>query len=261
MSDDGDHPALDGYSIDEDYIGSHSRLEPADADVNEDQGEDTDEVLYRHRDASDAAESDMSDTHGDLENIAPEAVGEANSLDDADRSAVEGSRGWRFGRGAGTLSASSLDELKDESGIVVNDGRSYTRTMFYPWEAGDADTHMSRRGRALAKLNDGYRSRERRSQNAEARLTRTLDILCGHIETTPYQRERAETIADSVNMAHMGPYTTETIVLAAVSLACNEDGRWVRDEANFRGAVEDVDATLRDIRLCRNLFREKSEVL
>lgn len=151
----------------------------------------------------------------------------------------------------GALSAAKA--AQDAENIIVNDGRSITRTTFWPSDvAKTADPNRSKLER-LAALNDGERSPDRPRQNSVADKSRIIDIFCGYCEV-PY-RDRVNYLYDHFDMSRKGSYSYEEVILAIISLVCQSNGRFVRNESNFIDLMDVADMTHSDLWSCKNTCR------
>lgn len=225
MTKEEDHPKLKGYPIDTDYI----------------------DVETRRADVSLASHDPDDDTDfSEVENVpADDMSGEATDMS------------YRYGilDGHG-MGGTAWDHEIDENAPQEHDGRARTRTGFDPREANDS--HLFRR---LALWQDGMWANERSTRNNMADKKRWVSGFSSQLELTPYQQERVLYVAEDVDMSHMAHYKTEVVVLAIISLVANEDGRWIRDEKEFKQLVKSVGASARDVRSCRLLVRRKSKKL
>lgn len=215
----GDHPALEEYPIDDSYIDVERKR--ADVSIDVDEEEDAEEPLDR-----------ASAAHGNA---------------DTDKS-------FAFGRERGTLSASEIDEMIDASAIQENDNRSQTRTGFDPRESDDPE-----KWRRLNKLNDGWRAKERKTQNRWADRQRWTETFCGFLELPPADKERVKHIMSDIDMSRMGHYTSQETILGVISLVTNERGRWIRDEEAFRRLLNDIGSSLWRIKRIRQLIRQRTD--
>jgi hypothetical protein len=161
---------------------------------------------------------------------------------------------FRFGRERGTLSASEVDEMIDESAVWDNDGRSQTRTGFDPRESDDP-----MKWRRLNKINDGWRASDRRQQNRWADRQRWIETFCSFLDLPQTDVSRVKHIMRDVDMARMGHYSSQQTILAIISLVANERGRWIRDEEDFRRLLQDTGTTLGEIKRVRQLVRQKTD--
>lgn len=208
-----------GKPLDDDYIGVEKRR--ADVSVTDD---DDDKISRRPSDANQSP-----DRHLDLSHV----------LDD--------------GNGAGA--SSQIDDIIDDGAVIENDGRSKTRTFYYADEAPSDKQHQFAR---MLRWQDGEGDSDRAVRNRAADRRRTVDTFCAHVGMGTEQRERVQYVTDGLNMSHMGPYSSDDVILAIITLIANERGRFIRDETVFRGLLEDVGLDLNDIKNVRGLIREKS---
>lgn len=222
MSEDEDEYNI-GKPIDDDYIGVESRR----AD------------LSTHEEEDDLDRSPSSAQHPDT------------STDSVDMSHT-------FDIGGGSGAASAIDELIDKNAVIENDGRSRTRTFFYPSEAGG---WTRKRAKRLAKLQDGHRSPERKEQNRGADRRRWAESFGSKLGMNGYQIERVKHIVGGMNMSHMGYYSSSKIILATITLVANEDDRFIRDEIGFKELMRDVDTDMDELKQMRRLIRNKSDRL
>lgn len=233
MSDDnGDHPALQNYQIDEDY--TRDGLEAVREDDADTAQQPADETAF---DGADDAAAYVE---------AADAVEKRLTTDQTHRIA------FSVGDGAATR----IDNLIDEKAVEENDGRSNTRTMFYASESASEQQY-----KRLAKLNDGMYSPDRKQQNAWADKKRWVDGFTSYVEMDATSEERVFTILKSLNMKHMGPYSTEKVILAIISIVANEHNRRIRSEDGYYQLVEDCATTLDEVSRVRRLVMEKCPIL
>lgn len=226
---------LDDYEIDGDYIDVESKR--ADVTTNYEDDESAD-------DTSDASESCSEDADGR-----------------GTYTQGGGDRTYRFDTGIGSGGSSAVDDLIDQDAVFENDGRSQTRTFFYADDDDYMTSEQKRQYRRLAKLNDGWRSPERKQQNSRADKRRWTSAFCGHLGIGGQIADRIEAIVMDINMGHMAHYRTETVILAVISKITEEHGRFIRDEDEFKRLVSDVDTNLGRITKARRLADEKTDML
>lgn len=224
MTEYGDHPALEGHPIDEEYI------EP-------------------DRKRADCRISDRTEKDDELDRSAPTAQAADVSADKSDMS-------HHFDHGAGSGAASGIDDAIDKDAVQEHDGRAETRTGFDPRESKDPE-----KWRRLNVLNDDHRHPDRKQQNRDADKRRYADTFCGHLGMSRYQRERVKAITRSINMKHMAYYGSDEVILAIVSLVANEDGWFIRDEQTYKDLIRDVGSSMHRIKRIRQLVREKSDLM
>lgn len=240
MSDSEDEYGID-KPLDDDYIDVESRR--ADLSTSEDESDDLD------RSPDSAQRSDVGD---ERRTFAPSCGEAANvSTENVDMTHV-------FDVGGGAGSAEKIDDLIDENAVIENDGRSQTKTFFYPSEADGWDHGQAER---LARLQDGHRSPERNEQNRAADRRRWAESFGAKLGCTDHQIERTKHIVAGMNMSHMGYYSSQKIILATISLVANEDGRFIRDEVGFKELMRDVETTMDELKQMRRLIRDKSDRL
>lgn len=172
------------------------------------------------------------------------------------------------------------DNLIDMNAIEENDGRSTGRTFFYG-KSGEFSEPVSEsgpyhnmdRGERLAKYNDGWRINDntRATQNSKVFQRKFCALTAEQLGLTPNQAKRVEGIVMGINLRHMGPYATETVVLSAATLVADEDAidaarrddvdelRWIREERAYREMLDDLDLDGRTVRKCRNLVKRKTD--
>jgi hypothetical protein len=224
--DNDDHPALEDYRIDEDYTKQKRRELEADAEK-----------------APGATDGDTSTDDGQRRDVS-----DAHQQTDG---------AYIFATAVGDGAAPSIDDIIDENAVMENDGRSNTRTMFYASEGASSKEQQYRR---LAKLNDGMYSPDRKQQNAWADKKRWVSGFCGYVGMSETSKERTLTILEHLNMKHMGPYSTEKVILAIMSIVSRENDRLLRDEEPYHNLLDDIETDLKEIRRVRRLVMEKSDL-
>lgn len=227
---------LDKYDIDDDYIDVG---EPQRADIS---------VSW-----SDSATSESATIESETMTFnTDESDNPSRSTDQVADAFEAHSLSSEVGDGAHSWGAEQIDQ----HGFVANDGRSQTVTKFYADEAADGDQQQYRR---LAKLNDGMRSPERRSQNQAADRKRYIETFCSRLDMSPYHTERITIIESEINMSHMAHFSSQQTILGIVSLVANEDNWFIRDDETFRDLMDGIGVTLKELRTIRQLIREKAE--
>lgn len=168
---------------------------------------------------------------------------------------------YLFGGGEGAGSNDAIDDMIDQEAIVENDGRSNTRTFFYPEDAEYETQEQATKFRRLIRWQDGegHPSESRAAANFKADMERTAKTFCSQCEFTPYQTERVLHVMDDLDVNSYGHYSTEKVILAVMSLVANEDRRHLRDEELFRGLVGDVGMTMEQVRTVRLMTRQRTE--
>lgn len=222
MTDKDDHPSLkDKYPIDEDYLDPPSQR--ADISTTEEDPKDVDFSAIQH---VSSRHTDMSHTHW---------TGDASG-------------------GGGT----AWDHEIDENAPQEHDGRAKTRTGFDPRDSDDPE-----KWKRLGAYQEGRWGHESHypDQGRAVDQRRFVSMFSSQLDLTPYQTAQSLEISADLNFGHMAHYPTETIVLSIITLVANADGRWIRDEEQFKVLVKDVGASMKDIRSCRQLIRRKSDVL
>ena len=169
-------------------------------------------------------------------------------------------RSHEFGIYGGTAAKSGLDELKDGDAIIDHDGRSDTRTFFY---VDDRDVeYASKKQRdmyqRLIRHQEGIGDPERSIHNYKADRRRMIHTFTNQCELSRHQSERVQEIIDSISINTFGHYSTESVIVAAISLAANEEGRVVRDEDTFIELTKAIGMDYNKLRRVRQLIREKS---
>lgn len=163
-------------------------------------------------------------------------------------------RSHRLDYNSGSGAASDVDGLIDASAVIETDGRSETWTFFYPEEASD-----EQRFETLREWQTGMYDTERDTKNKAADRDRWIDAFCGQVEVAGHLKERVGLVCSSLDLSHMGPYSTEKVILAIISLVANENDRFIRNEARYKELVASQASDLGEIRSVRNLVKRKSD--
>jgi hypothetical protein len=221
QSDSDDYDFDFGKTVDDDYIDVEKRR----ADLSDD-GEDVDEPREHHP-STDGAPRDVNVSH---------------IIHD----------------GSGSGASNGLDELIDEQAVIENDGRSETRTFFYPNEASDEQQQQFER---LIRWQDGEGDSQRDVENRKADQRRYVDTFCGYVGASSRVRERVKEICESVNMSHMAYFNSQKIVLAAISLVANEDGWFIRHDERYRDLMTELGLDTSQLKTARQLLRKQSELV
>ena len=126
-------------------------------------------------------------------------------------------------------------------------------TGFNPSEAPPSE-----RDHWLSKLNDNVRGDDRGTEIHEGGIVRDLGVVASALDATDHQHERAQYLLNHVDIQEDLSRTAsvEAAVLAAMTLACNEDGRRVRGEDAFDALLDDFDVTRSEVRRLREAIRE-----
>jgi len=223
---------------------------------------DSDNDLYYGKDIDD----DYIDVEGPTHDVAVEAASgtERPKQTDFDGDVVVTSlphgddTTHRFATEEGDGAAPSIDDKIDKEAVIENDGRSNTRTFFYP---SSAPSDKQKQFKRMIRWQDGEGSSDRAMKNRAADKSRYIDTFCSYIGMSSYHMDRVQHIMDSINMRYMAHYSSQMVVLAIISIVANEDNWFIRDEDDYRRLLKDTDTSLRDISNIRQLVREKSDVL
>lgn len=163
---------------------------------------------------------------------------------------------YDYGRGNG--SRDQLQDVIDETAVVANDGRSLTRTMFYPWEADDKSWYSK-----LAKINDGMWDSSRSGKNKKADNDRWIDGFCSVLDSSEYVQSRVEHIIESINLRHMATYSAQQTILATIQLVerqerMNRGGKPLENSEAFHDLLDAVESDMEEMAKIRRLVKEKS---
>lgn len=212
------------------------------------------------KDADDNIDYPIDDDYIDVEQRRADISdsGAAERDDELDRSPKSQitDRSHAYGDYKGSGASNEVDEMIDENAIVENDGRSKTRTFFYPSEAPDR-----RRWKRLSDIQNGRGENDNTKRTLKADNRRWLDAMSTKLDITEHQHERAQHIVEGIELSNMAHYSAQAVLLAVISLVANEDDWWIRDDPMYKRLVDDVGCDLRDIRNIRRLVRDKSERL
>lgn len=204
------------------------------------------DVEKQRADISDSTEVEENDN---IDRSPPSAQRVDISVDSFDMSHI-------FDTGSGSGASNDVDELIDENAIIENDGRSMTRTFYYPSEAPE---RTRKRFSRMLRWQEGEGDSQRDVENRAADRRRTVETFCGHLEMTTHHRRRVQHIADSINMSHMAHYSSQEVILGIITIVANEDNRFIRDEDAFKSLVDDVGSDMYTVKRIRGLVRRKSE--
>jgi hypothetical protein len=174
----------------------------------------------------------------------------------------------RAGHGA---QSQQEDWVRENGAPETNDGRSITRTTFYPGDAdqqGPGQAHRDPADRTdwqrLATINDGAyaKDRSRGAQNFRADKRRWLQTIANQIGATDHQHDRARWVLERMDF---GPYQgarypVEMVALGILSLLIDMEARSLETRAIEREEVtmilEDLEHDRRDLIDVRNKLRE-----
>jgi len=177
-----------------------------------------------------------TDTDADPDQSTPDTQStqtDAQSVSDQEQVSVDPAVRALIDRGAGTGAYSgSEDWVRANSRPESNDGRSPTRTTFYPDDVstrGPGQAHRDqsdrRSWRSLASWNDGVQSDiSRGTQNWEADKQRWIDTITSQLATTSYQRDRVAYLLDTIDYRpyQSGQYPVEHVILALTTLVLDQ---------------------------------------
>ena len=165
-------------------------------------------------------------------------------------------RSHRFDTGRGTGAAAEIDDIIDEEAIIENDGRSSTRTMFYASEVNYKTKAQRRQMERLAKVNDGMWESSRASDNFRADMNRSKETICQQLELTGFQQECVMWTMRRMPVNRFGPYNTQKVTMAVITLICERDRRQIDDEPEFQSLMGKVGITPKQLRGLRKLCRK-----
>lgn len=215
-----------GKPVDDDYIDVECRR----ADISESSEDEEEPVVSRTRQSADHSTEEYVDVSHILHS------------------------------GDGSGAASEIEELIDANAIVENDGRSDTRTFFYPSEADDA--RQGDYARMLEYQEGQYSKTESRdARNRKADQERYVDTFCGKLEASTRVRERTKYVIDGLDMSHMAYFNSQKIVIATISLVANEDRWFIRHDEDFLQLLREINMSLGQLKTARQLVQRKSERL
>lgn len=145
-------------------------------------------------------------------------------------------------------------DTMDVEAYAENDGRSKTNTtlLAHDAETKEKEDYYER----LAILNDGMYASERDWQNVKADRRRLVETYGSHLELTTPQEERMKHFLQSISMK-FGQYSYEKVILAFVSLVCNETGRNIRREPMYQQFMETMEISDEKIGRLRELSLER----
>jgi hypothetical protein len=198
--------------------------------------------------------------------------GEAEKNDNMDRSQASAQNfdvsaestdmSHRFDDASGSGASGETEELIDKNAIIENDGRSTTRTFYYPSEAPE---RVQKQFARMLRWQDGEYDEStpggRRGQNLRADTRRWAETFTSHLGMNSYQQDRVLHIVEDLTMAHMAHYSAQEVILGTITIVANEDDRFIRDEQAFKDLVDDVGSDMYTIKRVRGLVREKSDQL
>lgn len=166
-----------------------------------------------------------------------------------------------FESGDGSGSNAAIDDVIDQEAIIENDGRSNTRTFFYPEDAEYDSKQKEKQYKRLIRWQDGERhpTESRAAANFKADMRRTAETFCSQCGFTTHQTDRVAYIMEKLNVNSYGHYSTEKVILAVMSLVANEDKRLLRDEPIFRDLAEQVGMSMEQVRTVRRMTRERTD--
>lgn len=156
----------------------------------------------------------------------------------------------------------SEHEDRDDDGAREHDGRSKTRTGFDAREVRDDDIierfgETYRRWEWLNHLHEGQQSRGYESNRRRADARRAAKTYMSRLELTEPQRERVLGILSGLETLNFGDKPYELTVLSLITLVANEDGRWIRDERDYRQILKNLDGSPQGIRKLRTELRDE----
>jgi hypothetical protein len=243
--------------IDEDYIDPPTQRADVSFTDSSPETDDGDTVVSGERQSS----AGERQTYGDQQTTAGktqtsdskrQSAGERQAYDE--RSMDES---FAIDRGMGCGGGTQLDDLKVQNGIVAHDGRANTNTYFKPSDAPSDDVGKFNR---LIRWQEGQFD-GRKQANRDADRRRWIETFCTALSMPSTDSDRVKQIVDDVGAGKMGVYGTEELILATISLVANEHARFIRDEDMFQQLVIDVETDPHAIKRCRQLIRQKTELI
>ena len=165
---------------------------------------------------------------------------------------------YLFGRMLGAGSGSELDDLIDTNAIIDADGRSKSKTFFYPDDVDGVSDQRIKQYKRMLRWNEGEGESDRSARSFKADQRRSVQTLCNQSNLNDYQRDRVLAIMKELNINSFGQFSTEHVALGVMTLVANEDRRMLRDEDEFRRVMKSVGASLNDVRTIRWMVRSRT---
>lgn len=156
---------------------------------------------------------------------------------------------YRYDEGSGA--GSDLDDYIDRTAIRPDDGRSSTRTSFYPSDADDTERYEK-----LHRYQEGMWTSERKHENNRADARRDALTVCSQLQFKQSQKDRVIEILKHVDGDELGSIPIEHVIVGATSLVANEYDRFIRMEDGFKRILRAFDMTNMDLRRARRTIHE-----
>lgn len=155
----------------------------------------------------------------------------------------------------GNGAKSDAEEQIDQDNIIVNDGRSLTRTTFWPSDVAKKNSYQYNKLAKLASWNDGVMASNRPKQNSIADKNRQISVVCGKLELDDYVRDRVSYLYDHIDMSRHGPYGIEQLVLSTIWIVVAELGRDLTDNEHFMEICDTYDIGVSTLNSSVNLVQ------
>lgn len=154
----------------------------------------------------------------------------------------------------GTGSNNSIDDWKDRTHSEIRSAEDFSkgRTWF---SASDGDGYRWKR---LKGLDDGKGEADRKADKDEQGYRRDLHAWSSQLQLTNAQLDRAEYLFGLVDMAKAGTISSEALILAAISLAANEDQRMIKQEDIFHTIRDSAGVGRKTLRTARQRIRDQT---
>jgi hypothetical protein len=125
------------------------------------------------------------------------------------------------------------------------------------FDISEAPSSERDRWKRLRKLNAGWREQDRATQLHEAGIERDLGAIATALDCSQRQKRRAGWLIDHVSIEDdlSRHASVEAAIVAALTLAANEDRRRIRGEDMFDDVCEDLDVDRDEVRRLRQRIR------
>lgn len=169
-------------------------------------------------------------------------------------------------RGNGSGSRVEADDMYEDE-AYRHDERADTETTFFESDINNMEvSHRKKeRLRRMLRRQEGENPGEtysndrddRTQQNRTEWQRRVVATQAAQLELTPHQKERAKhLILDVLEINRFAKFSIEEVSLAVISIVANEDGRWIRDEDQYKQLLREVGMSIDGVTRARKMARK-----
>lgn len=174
----------------------------------------------------------------------------------------------QISRKKGTGSIKAMEDEKKGDLWDTKDQRANTETTFFESDIEELEVSRRRKERLKRMLRrqegetpgesfaEGTQSRGQQNHGEWQR--RLVCTFTARLDLTDHQKSRVKhLVLDVLDINSFAQYSTEDVIMAVTSMVANEDGRWIRDESEFKSLLDELDITLDDVTTVRQMARDR----